>query len=167
MAKKARPAKTNAQRYLDQRGLSYAVHQLDLGDGPVDALTVAAKLGVPAEQVFKTLVCKAGQGQLCVAIVPGPAQLDLKRLAAAVGQKSCSLLPSAELKAQVGYVHGGCSPFAMKQQLPTFLDSSAQAFSTIYVSAGQIGLQLELDPRHIQLACPAQLLPLCQESPHG
>lgn len=138
--------KTNAMRLLDKAGVTYGTHQYDSGDGIIDGVSVARKIGVPEERVYKTLVTHGHSGGHYVFVIPVAAELDLKLAARAVGEKSIEMIPLASLTKLTGYVRGGCSPFAMKKPFPTLLDSSAEALESIVVSAGRLGQQVELAP---------------------
>ena len=140
-------SKTPAMRVLETAGISYIPHDLTMPEGTTDAITVAELLKVDPLRVFKTLVCQADDGSLLVAIIPGASKLDLKKLAKSAGHKSCQMIKNADLKPLTGYIHGGCSPFAMKKDFPCFVESYAEAYDTIFVSAGQIGRQLEIAPQ--------------------
>ncbi len=138
--------KTNAMRLLEKAGVRYGTHQYDSGDGIVDGVSVARKIGVPEVRVFKTLVTQGHSGGHYVFVIPVAAELDLKLAAKAVGEKSVELIPLASLTRLTGYVRGGCSPFGMKKPFPTVLDSTAEGMETIVVSAGRLGRQVELAP---------------------
>lgn len=138
--------KTNAMRLLDKAGVSYGTHQYDGGDGIVDGVSVAHKIGVPEARVYKTLVTQGHSGGHYVFVIPVAAELDLKLAAKAVGEKSIEMIPLASLTKLTGYVRGGCSPFGMKKPFPTLLDSTAEALESIVVSAGRLGQQVELAP---------------------
>ena len=143
MAKKEE--KTNVMRLLDQKKIPYTAHFYP-ADGPVDGVSVAKMLGQRPEQVFKTLVTSGSRGGYFVFDIPVEKNLDLKKAAKAVGEKSVSMLPQKDLLPLTGYVHGGCSPVGMKKLFPTVFDRSAQEFETICVSAGKVGAQVELAP---------------------
>ncbi|WP_434986419.1 Cys-tRNA(Pro) deacylase [Vreelandella zhaodongensis] len=116
-------------------------------------IEAAEKLGVAAEQVFKTLVVKLDGRQLAVGIVPVNSQLGLKQLARAAGAKKATMALPEEVERSTGYVLGGVSPLGQKKRLPTFIDDSAQTFSTLYVSAGRRGLEIELAPSDLAALC--------------
>ena len=137
--------KTNVMRLLDSRKIPYRFHNYGDTDA-VSGTDVASVLGEPPEKVFKTLVAVGKSRQAYVFVVPVEKELDLKKAAAAAGEKSMEMLKAKELLPLTGYVHGGCSPIAMKKPLPTFLDSSAQFQDTICLSAGRIGFQIEIGP---------------------
>ena len=143
---KQKEEKTNVMRLLEQRGIPYTAHSYP-ADGPVDGVSVAAFLGRDAEQVFKTLVCQGASGAHYVFDIPAAESLDLRKAARAVGEKSVAMIPRKELLGLTGYVHGGCSPVGMKKPFPTFFHATAPDFDTIFVSAGQRGLQIEVNPQ--------------------
>ena len=142
---KHKEEKTNVMRTLDQKKIPYTAHSYD-PDGPIDGVSVAQTLGQPPERVFKTLVTKAASGAYYVFDIPVAGNLDLKKAARAVGEKSVAMLPQKELLGLTGYVHGGCSPVGMKKQLPTVFHETALLYDTICVSAGKIGAQVECRP---------------------
>ena len=144
--------KTNAMRQLDRKKIAYRVHSYD--GGALSGTEVAAALGQDAGRVFKTLVTVAKSGGHYVFMIPVAASLDLKKAAAAVGEKALSMLPQKELLPLTGYVHGGCSPIGMKKQFPTVLHGSAMQFDTICFSAGRIGLQIEASPSALSSVVP-------------
>ena len=146
MAKaKEKDNKTNVMRLLEQAGIPYTPHTYD-PDGPIDGVSVANYLGQDVEQVFKTLVTKAASGNYYVFDIPVAENLDLKKAARAVGEKSIAMLPQKELLPLTGYVHGGCSPVGMKKQVPTVFHETVILFDTVCVSAGKIGAQVEVSP---------------------
>ncbi|WNS44892.1 Cys-tRNA(Pro) deacylase [Paenibacillus sp. MMS20-IR301] len=138
--------KTNAMRILDARKTRYAIHTYDNEDGLIHGSAVAEKIGLPAETVFKTLVAHSGP-QAYVFVIPVAEELDLKKAARAAGAKKIEMLPLKELLQWTGYVRGGCSPVGMKKQYPTFIHSSGEFIPAIAVSAGRIGMQMELEPK--------------------
>ncbi len=145
--------KTNVMRVLDQKKIPYVPHGYPHEEGvAVDAETVAGLIGKPLEEVFKTLVTKGSKGGYYVFVLPGGGQLDLKKAAKAVGEKSVEMLKVPELLPLTGYVRGGCSPIGMKKLFPTVFDESVLNLSTVTVSAGKIGRQVEV--------APGDLLPL-------
>ena len=143
---KSKEEKTNVMRTLEQKKIPYTAHSYD-PDGPIDGVSVAQTLGQPAERVFKTLVTKAASGAYYVFDIPVAENLDLKKAAKAVGEKSIAMLPQKELLGLTGYVHGGCSPVGMKKQFPTVFHETALGYDTVCVSAGRIGAQVECDPK--------------------
>ncbi len=148
--------KTNALRLLDAAGRAYRTASYESGGQAVEASVVAAKIGMPPEQVFKTLIAVGDKGGPAVFVVPGACDLDLKKAAAASGDKKVEMLPVRELRGLTGYERGGCSPFGMKKKLPTFIDESCELFEEIAVSAGVIGLQVVLAPTDLLVAAEAR-----------
>ena len=145
MAKK-KEEKTNVMRVLEQKNIPYTAHTYP-EDGPVDGVSVANYLHQDVEQVFKTLVTKAASGNYYVFDIPVAENLDLKKAAKAVGEKSIAMIPQKELLPLTGYVHGGCSPVGMKKLFPTVFHETVVLFDTSCVSAGRIGAQVEVDPQ--------------------
>ena len=138
--------KTNVMRMLEQKKIPYAAHSYPHGDEAVDGLTVAAITGQDPARVFKTLVAQGASRQIFIFVIPVSAELDLKKAAKAAGEKSVAMVRVSELQALTGYVRGGCSPIGMKKQFETFYHESCLDQSTIAVSAGKIGAQVELAP---------------------
>ena len=138
-------SKTNAMRILEAKKISYKIHSYDNEDGKIHGTAVAEKIGRAPETVFKTLVSHSGQN-LYVFVIPVAEELDLKKAAKAAGEKKIEMLPVKDLLKWTGYIRGGCSPVGMKKLYPTFIDSSAEPLETMAVSAGKIGLQMELAP---------------------
>lgn len=139
----ANEIKTNVMRILEGKKIKYVSHCYEQS-GAVSGTDVAKALGQNEEQVFKTLVTAAKSKQHYVFLVPVAKELDLKKGAKAVGEKSLEMIPQKELPALTGYIHGGCSPIGMKKQFQTVVDISAQNFETIMFSAGKIGFQVEM-----------------------
>lgn len=142
-------AKTNAMRILDKAGISYNTYEYDAGDGQIDGISVAAKIGQPVGQVYKTLVTKGASGEHYVFIIPVAQELDLKAAAKSVNEKAVDMIKVVDINKVTGYIRGGCSPIGMKKDFRTVLDSSCMACRTITVSAGKIGLQIELSPEDL------------------
>ena len=145
---KKKDDKTNVMRILEQNGIPYTAHAYP-ADGPTDGVSVANILGQDVEQVFKTLVTKAASGNYYVFDIPVAENLDLKKAARAVGEKSIAMIPQKELLPLTGYIHGGCSPVGMKKQFPTVFHETCILFDTICVSAGKVGYQVETEPRSL------------------
>lgn len=143
---KNKEEKTNVMRTLEQKKIPYTAHSYD-PEGPIDGVSVAQTLGQPPERVFKTLVTKGASGAYYVFDIPVAENLDLKKAAKAVGEKSIAMLPQKELLGLTGYVHGGCSPVGMKKQFPTVFHETVAEYDAICVSAGKIGHQVECDPK--------------------
>lgn len=147
MAKK--DEKTNVMRLLDAKKLAYKPREYD-PNVAIAGLDVAELLGEDTPRVFKTLVTTGKTGAHYVFLVPVAGELDLKKAAKAVGEKSIEMLKQKELLPLTGYVHGGCSPIGMKKLFPTVLDSSCGELETMIVSAGRIGCQVELAPEALR-----------------
>ena len=142
---KNKEEKTNVMRTLDQKKIPYTAFSYD-PNGPIDGVSVAAETGLDAAGVFKTLVTKGASGAYYVFDIPVAENLDLKKAAKAVGEKSIAMLPQKELLPLTGYIHGGCSPVGMKKQLPTVFHETANELALVAVSAGKIGHQVQVKP---------------------
>lgn len=138
--------KTNVMRILDQKKIKYTPHEYPHGDSPVDGVTVASIIGRDPACVFKTLVTEGAKGANYVFVIPVARELDLKKAAKAVGEKSIAMIHVSKITPLTGYVRGGCSPVGMKKLFKTVFDSSALEQDTIIVSAGKIGAQIECAP---------------------
>lgn len=134
--------KTNAVRLLTQKKLAFQTHDYT-DSGAVSGLEVAQTLGQEPQRMFKTLVTEGRSGAHYVFLVPVAGELDLKKAASVVGEKSVAMIKSKDLLPLTGYIHGGCSPVGMKKFFPTVIDQSAAQFDTIFFSGGRIGLQIE------------------------
>ncbi len=154
-------AKTNAARLLDTMHLSYELVPYAVDEEDLSAAHLSAQLGEDGGKVYKTLVLKGDKTGYLVCVIPGTAELDLKKAAAHSGNKSCVMLPLKDLQSVTGYIRGGCSPLAMKKHFPTFIDTSAFALPDVFVSAGKRGLQLRLAPADLQKAAHAIAADLC------
>lgn len=139
-------SKTNAMRMLDRAKIPYQVHLYSHDDGQIDGLSVAGKLGQDVSMVYKTLVTRGHSGGLYVFVVSVAKELDLKKAAKAVGEKSVEMIRVDEINKYTGYIRGGCSPIGMKKLYPTIFDAPARDLERITVSGGRIGCQVELDP---------------------
>lgn len=139
--------KTNVMRLLDQKKVPYTPHTYPHGDDAVDGVTVAQMTGMDPAKVFKTLVARGASKTPYVFVIPVACELDLKKAAKAVGEKSIAMLHVSELTPLTGYVRGGCSPVGMKKQLRTVFAAQTLAQETILVSAGKIGYQVETAPQ--------------------
>ena len=143
---KASSDKTNVMRLLEQKKISYTPHSYPHADGPVDGVTVAGMIGVEPARVSKTLVARGASKAIYVFVIPVARELDLKKAAKSVGEKSIAMIHVSEITGLTGYVRGGCSPVGMKKRYRTVLDTQAQRVETLLVSAGKIGYQVELAP---------------------
>ena len=138
--------KTNAARLLDTLGIRYELREYEVDPEDLSAETVAAKVGLPAEQVFKTLVARGDRTGVLLAVVPGDAELDLKALARLSGDRKVDTVPLKELQPLTGYIRGGVTALGGKKEYPVFVDETVELFDIISVSAGVRGTQLLLAP---------------------
>ena len=143
--------KTNAMRILEKQNIEYAVFSYPCKEA-IDGVTVAEKLGAAVDEVFKTLVTQGKSGNYFVFVVPAAKELDLKKAAACVGEKSVEMIAVKDINKVTGYVRGGCSPVGMKKQYVTVFDSSAKEKEKIFVSAGKIGCQFQASPEDLRKA---------------
>ena len=150
-------------RLLDKAKIKYAPHEYPHGSEAVDGLTVAKLCGFDPESVFKTLVARGTSKNVYVFVIPVSSELDLKKAAKAAGEKSVEMVKVSEINALTGYIRGGCSPVGMKKRYPTFINESAKAKNTVYVSAGKIGTQVELEPLALAEICGAQFSELVKD----
>ncbi len=154
--------KTNVMRILDAHHVQYKSYSY-VGTDATSGVDVATALHQNPAQVFKTLVTVARSGNHYVFMLPVCAELDLKRAAMAVGEKSVDMLKSRELLGLTGYIHGGCSPIGMKKQFKTVADASAKNFETIIFSAGRIGYQVEISPNDLEKIISVSFFDLCAQ----
>ena len=152
--------KTNAARLLEAAGVPFDLIPYEVDEDNLAADHVAASLGEPVEQVFKTLVLRGDRTGLFVCVMPGDMEVDLKVAAKLSGNKSCAMLHVRELLPETGYIRGGCSPIGMKKPFPTFIHESALLYDFIYISAGVRGLQLKLNPEDLVAFTGAGIYPL-------
>src|SRR5690349_21918670 len=138
--------KTNAARILDTLGIPYELREYEVDPDDLSAETVAAKVGMPAEQVFKTLVAKGDRTGVLMAVVPGNAELDLKALARLSGDRKVDTVPLKELQPLTGYIRGGVTALGGKKEYPVYADETIELFDVISVSAGVRGTQILLAP---------------------
>lgn len=138
--------KTNAARLLDELAIPYELRAYEVDPEDLRAETVAAKIGLPAEQVFKTLVVKGDRNGVCFAVVPGDAELDLRALAKLTGDRKLEMAPLKDVQPLTGYIRGGVTALAAKKAYPVFLDETAILFEVISVSAGVRGTQILIKP---------------------
>lgn len=144
-----RVSKTNAMRILDKNKKSYEIFTYDNEDGKIHGTAVAEKIGKSPDVVFKTLVSHSGPN-IYVFAIPVGEELDLKKAAKEAGEKKIEMLPVKDLQKFTGYVRGGCSPIGMKKLYPTFIHNSALQLEKIVVSAGKIGVQMEVNPLSLE-----------------
>lgn len=154
--------KTNAVRLLDQLAIRYELREYEVDPEDLAAETVAAKIGLPAQQVFKTLVARGDRNGICLAVIPGDAELDLKALAAASGDRKIQLVPVRELQGLTGYIRGGVTALAAKKDYPVYVDEIIELFDTISISAGIRGMQILMAPPDYLKATKATLAALAQ-----
>jgi len=152
--------KTNAARILDAMGISYELRDYEVDESDLSAETVARKVGLPEEQVFKTLVARGDRHGVCFAVVPGNCRLDLKALAKLTGDRKVETVPLKEVQPLTGYVRGGVTGLGAGKAYPVYLDETAELFEVVAVSAGVRGLQILLAPADYVRATGAQLGPI-------
>ena len=153
-------SKTNAARLLEAAGVQFELVPYEVDESNLAADHVAAQLGEPVEQVFKTLVLRGDKHGLFVCVMPGDMEVDLKVAAKISGNKSCAMIHVKELLPETGYIRGGCSPIGMKKPLPTFIYESALLYDHIYVSAGIRGLQIKINPEDLIRFVGADIYPI-------
>ena len=137
---------TNAMRLLKQAGIEFETASYEVDESDLSGVHAAAAMGLDPARVFKTLVARGEKHGDCVCCIPVACELDLKKCAAAAGEKKVEMIHVRELQPLTGYIRGGCSPVGMKKKYPTVIDETARQFDRIYVSAGQRGLQMCVDP---------------------
>ncbi|MDR1707936.1 Cys-tRNA(Pro) deacylase [Dysgonomonas sp.] len=141
--------KTNAIRLLDKQKIEYNLIPYEVDENDLSAVHVAEQLNESVSQVFKTLVLKGDKSGYFVCIIPGAKELNLKTAAKVSGNKNCDMIPMKDLLAVTGYIRGACSPVGMKKQYPTYIDKTVEEHSSIYVSAGKRGLQIQIKPQDL------------------
>ncbi|HKN72086.1 MAG TPA: Cys-tRNA(Pro) deacylase [Terriglobales bacterium] len=156
------PTKTNAARLLDQMGIHYELREYEVDADDLAAETVAAKIGLPPEQVFKTLVARGDRSGIVMAVIPGDQELNLKALAAAAGERKIQLVPVKELQALTGYIRGGVTALAAKRDFPVYMDETIELFDVVSISAGVRGLQILIAPADYLRATKGRLAALGQ-----
>ncbi len=155
--------KTNACRILDELGIAYSLQDFPIGQEHLDGVEVAKLVGLPPEEVFKTLCLRGDKGDLLFACIPADGELDLKAVARASGHKRVELIHLKELFPLTGYVRGGCSPLGALKPYPVYIDETCVLFEQIAVSAGRRGLQLLLKPEDLVRAAHAVVAALTLE----
>jgi Cys-tRNA(Pro)/Cys-tRNA(Cys) deacylase len=156
--------KTNAARILDGLGIAYEIREYKVDLEEFSALVVAEKIGLPPEQVFKTLLCVTSDKEHIFAVVPGDAELDLKKLAAAAGARKAEMVSLKEVQPLTGYVRGGVTVFGAKKDFPVYVDETLELFDLVSVSAGTRGVQVLLKPADYLRASKATLADLTKDS---
>ena len=147
--------KTNGARFLESLGIAFELREYEVDPNDLAATTVARKIGMPAEQVFKTLLTTGGPGAYAFAVIPGDAELDFKKLARAAGLRKAEMVPLKDVQPLTGYIRGGVTVFGAKKAFPVFVDETAILFDRISVSAGARGTQLVLLPEDYLRAAQA------------
>lgn len=156
-------AKTNAVRILEGLGIPFEVREYEVDPEDLSAETVAAKIGFPIEQTFKTLVARGDKSGVCLAVIPGDAALDLKALAKAMGDRKADTVPLKEVQPLTGYLRGGVTALACKRDYLVYLDEFAQIYDLISISAGQRGMQILLAPADYVRATQAVYAPISKD----
>ena len=159
--------KTNGARLLESLGIPFVLHEYEVDPDDLSAISVAKKVGMPPEQVFKTLLTTAGPGVYVFAVIPGDAELDLKKLAHAAGLRKAEMAPLKEVQPLTGYIRGGVTVFGAKKAYPVFVDETIILFDKISVSAGARGTQLILSPDDYIRAAEAQTADLTKDAPQN
>jgi Cys-tRNA(Pro)/Cys-tRNA(Cys) deacylase len=149
--------KTNAVRMLDGLGIKYELRQYEVDPDDLSAETVAAKVGLPAEKVFKTLAVQGDRNGVSLAVIPGDKELDFKALARETGDRKVDLIPLKEVQAVTGYIRGGVTALACKKDYPVYIDKLAEGCDVISISAGMRGMQILLAPRDYTRAVNAKV----------
>jgi Cys-tRNA(Pro)/Cys-tRNA(Cys) deacylase len=156
-------AKTNAVRLLERLGVPFELRPYEVDPDDLAAETVARKVGLPPEQVFKTLVARGDKHGVCLAVVPGNCELDLKALGKVTGDKKIDTVPLKEVEPLTGYIRGGVTALACKKAYPVYLDETAQLFDVISISAGMRGLQVLIAPDDYTRIVEARVVPIAKE----
>lgn len=156
-------AKTNAARLLDTLGIRYELRDYEVDPADLAAESVAKKVGMPPEQVFKTLVVRGDRHGVCLAVVPGNSELDLKALARLTGDRKVDTVPLKEVQPLTGYIRGGVTALACRKDYPVFVDETMELFDEVAVSAGVRGTQLVLAPADYLRATKATVGPIARE----
>lgn len=155
-------SKTNAARVLDRLGIVYELREYEVDENDLTAETVARKVGLPAEQVFKTLVARGDKTGVLLAVVPGDAELDLKALARASGDRKTDVVALKEVQPLTGYIRGGVTALACKKDYPVFADETLELFDVVSISSGQRGTQILLAPADYLRAASAKVAPIAK-----
>ena len=161
---KGNAAKTNGARFLDGLGIPYSLREYEVDPEDLTATTVARKIGMPAEQVFKTLLTTDGANQYFFAVIPGDAELDFKKLARAAGVRKTEMVSLKEVQPLTGYIRGGVTVFGARKAYPVFADETIELFDEISISAGVRGTQLILAPSDYLRAAEATVADLTKET---
>ncbi len=157
--------KTNVSRLLDKAKIKYEMVPYEVDENDLAATHIADQLNEDIKQVFKTLILHGDRNGHFVCVIPGDDEVDLKKAAKASGNKKVNMIPMKELLPTTGYIRGGCSPIGMKKAFPTFFHESCASFDYIYVSAGQRGLQIKINPLELIKYVRASMADLiCEDS---
>lgn len=156
--------KTNAARILDSLGIRYELRDYQVDEDDLSAPAVARKVGLPPEQVFKTLVCRGDKHGVCLAVVPADSELDLKALARASGDKSIDTVALKEVQPLTGYIRGGVTALGCKKEYPVYVDETIELFDVVALSAGVRGTQLVLAPADYLRAAKAKTGPIARSA---
>ncbi|WP_211747711.1 Cys-tRNA(Pro) deacylase [Paenibacillus sp. Marseille-Q4541] len=160
-----KPEKTNAMRMLDKQKVPYEVLIYQTDDGEIDGISVASKIGKAPEYVYKTLVAQgSGSKGYYVFVIPVQCELDLKKAAKTTKEKKIELIAVKDLLQVTGYIRGGCSPVGMKKRYPVFIDQQANELDQIIISAGKVGLQMEVNTSKLIQVTDGSLSELCKET---
>ena len=159
MAKQTK-IKTNALRYLDSKKIKHNVYEYEAPEGFLDGVSVAKATGLDVDKVFKTLVTQGNSKEYYVCVIPVAEELDLKKAAKYFNEKKIEMIPAKQITNVTGYIKGGCSPIGMKKSFKTAIHISAENLETIVVSAGKVGLQMELPVKDLLQAVGAELADL-------
>jgi len=156
--------KTNAARILESLGVAFELREYEVDPEDLSAINVARKIGMPPEQVFKTLLTTGGPGSYIFAVIPGDAELDFKKLARAAGLRKAEMVALKDVQPLTGYIRGGVTVFGAKKAYPAFVDETALLFDRISISAGTRGTQVVLSPEDYLRASQAQTADLTKDT---
>ena len=155
--------KTNAMRILDAKKINYQMLMYENEDGKIDGVSVAGKINREPKEVYKTLVTQGKSNGIHVFVIPVEEELDLKKAAKAAGEKKVDMVAVKDIQKLTGYIRGGCSPIGMKKMYSTFIDESAENLSSMIVSGGRIGLQIEISPTDLQSITNGQFVAIVKD----
>jgi Cys-tRNA(Pro)/Cys-tRNA(Cys) deacylase len=155
--------KTNAARILESLAIPYTLQEYEVDPEDLSAIAVARKIGLPVEQVFKTLLTTTGADQYAFAVIPGDAELDFKKLARASGARKAEMVSLKDVQPLTGYIRGGVTVFGAKKDFPVFADETIELFDFISVSAGQRGIQILLAPQDYLRVAKAKVADLTKD----
>src|ERR1700688_2287603 len=155
--------KTNAARILEGLGIAYTLQEYEVDPEELSAINVARKIGLPVEQVFKTLLTITGPDQCAFAVIPGDADLDFKKLARAAGARKAEMVSLKDVQPLTGYIRGGVTVFSAKKDFPVCADETIELFDLVSLSAGQRGTQILLAPEHYLRAAHGTVAPLTKD----